>query len=244
MPVLGLVDVPRVRAEDHRASVEEAHRKVVRSLAAHRQHDARGALELVDVEHALERELLEVEPVADVVVRAHRLGIAVDHDRGLAGVADRLHRVDAAPVELDARADAVDARAEDDNAAVGGLEVVLIPAIGRVEVVCLGRVLGGKGVDMRLKLGGSPLLRGGRVRRLRWSPRARPGARRRIRGAWPRGGPPCSGRGVGRPGRLPGNLGDDRLLDSGTLAILPRNRRSILVRAWISSMDQPSERAR
>ena len=82
-----------------------------------------------DLEHVLERERLEVQPVARVVVGRDRLGVAVDHDRLEPGVGQRERRVHAGVVELDALADAVRAGAEDDDlAAVGrlhlGLEVV------------------------------------------------------------------------------------------------------------------------
>ena len=72
-----------------------------------------------DLEHVLERERLEVQPVARVVVGRDRLGVAVDHDRLEAGVRQRERRVHARVVELDALADAVRARAEDDDLACG-----------------------------------------------------------------------------------------------------------------------------
>ena len=82
-----------------------------------------------DLEHVLERQRLEVEPVAGVVVGRDRLGVAVDHDRLEPGVVQRERRVHARVVELDALADAVRAGAEDDDLALVarlhlGLEVV------------------------------------------------------------------------------------------------------------------------
>ena len=68
-----------------------------------------------DLEHVLERERLEVQPVAGVVVGRDRLGVAVDHDRLVPGVVQREAGVHAGVVELDALADAVRARAEDDD---------------------------------------------------------------------------------------------------------------------------------
>ena len=42
-----------------------------------------------DLEHVLQRERLEVEPVGGVVVGGDGLGVAVDHDRLVAGLAQR-----------------------------------------------------------------------------------------------------------------------------------------------------------
>ena len=67
-------------------------------------------------------ERLEVEAVGRVVVGRNRLRVAVDHHRLVAERPERLHGVHAAVVELDALADPVRARAENDDAA---------PALGR-----------------------------------------------------------------------------------------------------------------
>ena len=63
-----------------------------------------------DLEHVLERERLEVQPAGGVVVGGDRLGVAVDHHRVEAGVAQREAGVHAGVVELDALADPVRAR--------------------------------------------------------------------------------------------------------------------------------------
>jgi hypothetical protein len=57
---------------------------VVGDLPAHGQEDAERLLPLIDVEDPLEAELVEVEPVADVVVGRHGLRVVVDHDRRVA----------------------------------------------------------------------------------------------------------------------------------------------------------------
>ena len=67
------------------------------------------------VVHVLGRQRLEVQAVRRVVVGRHGLGVAVDHHRLVAGVAQGEAGVDAAVVELDALADAVGTRAEDDH---------------------------------------------------------------------------------------------------------------------------------
>ena len=70
------------------------------------------ACSIVDVEDALERDLLEEERVALVVVGRDGLRVVVDHHRAVAELAQRADRADGAPVELDRRADAVRAAAE------------------------------------------------------------------------------------------------------------------------------------
>ena len=67
-----------------------------------------------DLEHVLERQRLEVEPVGGVVVGGDGLGVAVDHDRlearAALALAERHRGVDAGVVELDALPDPVRAR--------------------------------------------------------------------------------------------------------------------------------------
>ena len=70
-----------------------------------------------DLEHVLERQRLEVQPVGGVVVGRDGLRVAVDHDGLEAVLAQRQRRVHAAVVELDALADAVGAAAQDHDLA-------------------------------------------------------------------------------------------------------------------------------
>ena len=76
---------------------------------------ARRLLGAQDLQHVLGRQRLEIEPVGGVVVGRDGLRVAVDHDRFIAGVAQREGGVAAAIVELDALADAVRPAAEDDD---------------------------------------------------------------------------------------------------------------------------------
>ena len=105
------------------------------------------ALGVHDLEHVLEGERLEVEPAARVVVGRDRLGVAVDHHRVVAGVAQGEAGVHARVVELDALADPVRAGAEDEHRralARGDLGLLVVGA------VVVGRQrgeLGGAGVD-------------------------------------------------------------------------------------------------
>ncbi len=75
--------------------------------------DAVGALDVNDLQHILQRQWLEVEPIGGVVVGGHGLRIAVDHDGLVAELAHRQRRLHAAVVELDTLADAIRPAAED-----------------------------------------------------------------------------------------------------------------------------------
>mmetsp|Transcript_25250 Transcript_25250/g.75010 ORF Transcript_25250/g.75010 Transcript_25250/m.75010 type:complete len:998 (+) Transcript_25250:65-3058(+) len=148
VPVLGRVDHRRRRAGDVDAGRAHLERERVWDLAADRDDGGLAALLLVHVEHALERELLEVEAVALVEVGRDRLGVVVDHHGLLAELAQRADGRDGAPVELDRRADPVHARADHHRPLVLEVEVVLVAVVRHVQVVCGGRELGGHGVDL------------------------------------------------------------------------------------------------
>mmetsp|Transcript_7284 Transcript_7284/g.23990 ORF Transcript_7284/g.23990 Transcript_7284/m.23990 type:complete len:641 (-) Transcript_7284:2227-4149(-) len=158
VPVLRLVDVGRLGAEDVCARRLERQREVVWRLAADRDDDAEGGLVLVDVHHALGRDLLKVELVALVVVGRDRLGVEVDHDGAVAELAQCADARDGAPVELHRRADPVRAAAEhhrrgrllveaEDAALAHGL-VGHGAVVRHVEVVGLRGELGGERVDL------------------------------------------------------------------------------------------------
>ena len=112
-----------------------------------------GFLALEDLDDVFFGQRLEIEAVGGVVVGRDGLGVAVDHDGLVAGVAQREGGVAAAIVELDALADAVGAAAEDDDLlAVGRARLVGDGAgerhlVGRVHVGGGRGELGGAGVD-------------------------------------------------------------------------------------------------
>jgi len=149
--VLGPVDVLGRGAEDRDPGVVEAHRQPVRDLAAHADHHPVGALLLHEVEDRFHADLVEDQLVADVVVGAHRLRVVVEHQGLEPELRRRLDRVHATPVELDRGSDPVDPGADHQDAApaAGGESHALVAArvVGGVEVVRLGRELGGQGVD-------------------------------------------------------------------------------------------------
>ena len=112
--------------------------EVDRRLAAELDHDAADACSssmIASTRLLVER--LEVQARAAVEVGAHRLRVAVDHDRVDALRAQRHRGVHAAVVELDALADADRAAAEDHHGVRrerrGGRSLVLV-LVGRVVV--------------------------------------------------------------------------------------------------------------
>ena len=148
LAILGEVDGVEGCSEDAEARRLDRARQLQRRLPAELDHDAFRLLALADGEHGGRVERLEIEPVGGVVVGRHRLGVAVDHHGLVAECAERLHRVHAAVVELDALADPVRARAEDDDAFRGpGRRLLVALAPGRVEVVRPRRDLAGTRVD-------------------------------------------------------------------------------------------------
>lgn len=113
----------------------QLHGDVVGQLASHTQNDSLRIFQRVDIHDDLnerhresstrsggraggragegthlERDLLEVEPIAHVVVSADRFRVVVDHDRFAAEMAQLTQTTYGAPVELDRTSDPVHAR--------------------------------------------------------------------------------------------------------------------------------------
>ena len=107
MPVLCLVDALCTRPENIYTVLVEPERQIVRNLSSYRHDDSVRLLELVDVHDALECELVEIEPVAHVIVSGNRFGVVVDHNSPVAFLPDGVERIDGAPVKLHGTSDAV-----------------------------------------------------------------------------------------------------------------------------------------
>src|SRR5260221_11792781 len=54
-------------------------RNVIRSLTAHRYYHARRPFKVADIEDCLKADVVEVESISLVIVRANRLRVIVDH---------------------------------------------------------------------------------------------------------------------------------------------------------------------
>ena len=134
-------------AHDGHARLGERVRQLERRLAAQRHHHAVGLLHVHDVHDVLERERLEVQLVGRVVVGGHGFRVAVHHDGLEPGLRQRIGRVHAAVVELDALANAVRACAQDHGTAARlGRHLRLARVVGLVVVGRLAGELGGAGV--------------------------------------------------------------------------------------------------
>ena len=68
------------------------HCQVVRYLSTHGHDDTARLLQVDNVEHTLEGELVEVETVAHVVVRRNGFGVIVNHDGLVAQLAGSLNQ--------------------------------------------------------------------------------------------------------------------------------------------------------
>ena len=157
LAILGEVDRVGRGAEDRDALVLERLGELQRRLPAELDDDAMERavrrLDMEDFEHVLDRQRLEIEAVGGVVIGRHRLRIAIDHDRLIAGLLQRISGVDAAIVELDPLPDPVRPAAQDhDLLRVGRLALVLGLAearrlVGRIHIGRLRLELGGAGVD-------------------------------------------------------------------------------------------------
>ena len=138
LAIFGQIDRLGRSADDLHARLLQRQRQIQRSLSAElHDHADRRALRgfvLVDRPHVFERQRLEVEAVAGVVVGRDGLGIAVDHDRLVAVVAQRERCVAAAVVELNSLPDAVGPAAENDDFLLVGRRRFVFVFVGRVEI--------------------------------------------------------------------------------------------------------------
>ena len=136
--VLGQVDRLRAGSQDPHAGRGELMGELQRGLAAQLDEDAvdsPGALlGSDDLQHVLQCEGLEVQPGRDVVVSGDRLGVAVDHDRLVPGLAQCHRGVDAGVVEFNPLADPVGPGPEDDHRGLLVLGDLIFHVIGRIVV--------------------------------------------------------------------------------------------------------------
>ena len=146
--VLRPVDVARRSAEDGDMMHIQTDSQVVRNLASHRHYIAVRSLEVTDVEHTFQRQFLEIQPVADIIVRRYGFRVVVYHHPSPASLADGLQGCNRAPVKLDRRTDAVSSGAEHNHrtAVLFKFDVVITAVIGEIKIICKGREFCGKGI--------------------------------------------------------------------------------------------------
>ena len=124
--------------------------KVVGNLTAHRQYHSVRLLKVENIHNSLVGELVEVEPVAHVIVGRHRFGIVVDHYRTPALALNSHQRIDRAPVKLNRATDAVGSRAEHHNRLVVMqiLDIIGRCIVGHIQIVGLGRIFSAQRVNL------------------------------------------------------------------------------------------------
>jgi hypothetical protein len=98
--VLGTVNADGVGAKYGNCLTEELHGKVVGYLTTYADNNATGALQVDNIENALEAQLVEVETVAHIIVGRHGLGVVVNHYALVAQLACSLDSINRTPVEL------------------------------------------------------------------------------------------------------------------------------------------------
>ena len=122
-------------------------REIQRRLPAELRDGAPAFLPLVNVQHVLQRERLEEQFVAGVVIGGNGFRIRVHHDGFEAILLERERGVDAAVIELDALPDAIRAAAENHHLLRRvAFDLVVAAIVGRIVIGRVGLELGGAGV--------------------------------------------------------------------------------------------------
>ena len=116
-------------------------------LDDHADRRAAGCFVFAHGKHVFERERLEVEAVAGVVVGGDRLRIAVDHDGLVAVFAQGVRGVAAAVIEFNSLPDTVWTRAENDDFLLRCGRGFVFFFVGGVEIRSEAFEFGGAGID-------------------------------------------------------------------------------------------------
>ena len=147
LAVLGDLDALRRGADDVDAVFLQAEREVQRRLAAELRDGAPAFFAFVNVQHVFERERLEKQFVAGVVIRRNRFGIRIHHDGFKSVFLQRERGVDAAIIKFNALADAVRAAAENHHLLRGvAFDLVVAAIVGGIIIGRVSLELGGAGV--------------------------------------------------------------------------------------------------
>src|SRR5581483_6703016 len=104
-----------------------------------------------NIQHVLERERLEVELVARVVIGRDSLGIGVNHDRLKTEFLQRKRGVDTAVIELDSLPDAVWPTTKDDDFLFPRIAPLILVAVSRIIIRRVSLELGGAGIDEAIR---------------------------------------------------------------------------------------------
>eukprot|EP00760_Papus_ankaliazontas_P002036 PhM_4_TR10802/c0_g2_i1/m.9393 len=146
--VLCDVDIVRAGAKNGRAGLLQRHCKVLGDLATEADDNALDALLVHDVEDALERDLVEVEAVAFIIVGRNSLRVVVQNGDALATGTEGAGSEHSAVVELHTAADAVHTTPQDQNDLLAEVNVVKLCVVRHIQIIALRRELTGDGVDL------------------------------------------------------------------------------------------------
>ena len=171
LAVFGKIDIGGIGADDRDIETLQGQRQVQRRLSAELHNHAIGLFGVANVQHVFERERLEVEAVAGIVIGGNRLGIAVDHDRFDAHLLQRERRMAAAVVELDSLPYPVGTAAENDHffarARIGFARALVV----RIEIGREAFKLGRAGIHAAEYGASRPALCGASARRFHRNPK-------------------------------------------------------------------------
>ena len=120
--------------EDGNACRLQSIGEIERGLTTELHENALWFFLIVNVEHVLEGERLEIKFVARVVIGRNRFRIRVHHDRFKPELAKRERSVHAAIIKLNSLADTVRPAAQDHDLAFAALTVLVLVAISRVVI--------------------------------------------------------------------------------------------------------------
>ena len=145
--VFGDLDALRRGADDVDAVFLQAQREVQRRLAAELGDGAPAFFALINMQHIFQRERLEKQFVAGVVIRGNRFGVRIDHQRFEAVFLERERGMHAAIIKFNALADAVGAAAKNHDLARGrGADFVIAAIVGGIIIGRVSLEFGGAGV--------------------------------------------------------------------------------------------------
>ena len=113
LAILRQINALRRSSDDSHAILLQSSRKIQRCLATKLNNGPNTLLAPINTEDILKCDRLEIQTIARVIIRRHRLGVAVDHHRLEACVAQRIRRMYTAVVKFDSLTDAI--RATTDN---------------------------------------------------------------------------------------------------------------------------------
>ena len=147
IPVLRLFNGGAVRADDVHPPVRKALGQIHRRLAAQRDDDPQGLLQMDDIHHVFRSQWLKIQLVRSGIVCGDGFRVVVDDNGLVARAADGPQGMDGGIVELHALANADGAGAQDDDLLPVRDHRLILLGIGGVEIGHVALKLAGAGID-------------------------------------------------------------------------------------------------